>query len=156
MIPLITSLSVALGGLLLGWLVYRRVKQTEAVDPMEKALGSGFRIVQKKYLVDEFYDLIFIRPSLWFADVFVAKWMDVVVIDGIINGIGRLGLAIGSALRNGFDAPVINGAADGIANGTRGAGGLLRRLQTGKVQQYLAGAVGGLVVLVIVLYSIFK
>jgi NADH-quinone oxidoreductase subunit L len=156
MIPLITSLTVALGGLLLGWLVYRRVKQAKAVDPMEKALGGGFRIIQKKYLVDEFYDLIFIRPSLWFADVFVAKWMDQVVIDGIINGIGRLGLFVGSALRNGFDAPVINGAADGIANGTRGAGGLLRRLQTGRVQQYLAGAVGGLVVLVIVLYTIFK
>jgi hypothetical protein len=65
-------------------------------------------------------------------------------------------VAIGNGLRNGFDAPIINGAADGIASGTRGAGGLLRRLQTGRVQQYLAAAISGLVVLVIILFPIFK
>jgi NADH-quinone oxidoreductase subunit L len=155
-IPLVTSLMVALGGLLSGWLVYRKVKQAVDTDPLEKAFGGAFRFAQKKYLVDELYDWVIVRPSLWFADVFVAQWMDAVVIDGIINGIGRLGVAIGNGLRNGFDAPIINGAADGIAGGTRGAGGLLRRLQTGRVQQYLAGAISGLVVLVIILFTIFK
>ena len=155
-IPLVTSLVVALGGLLAGWLIYRKVKQAVDTDPLEKAFGGAFRFAQKKYLVDELYDWVIIRPSLWFADVFVAQWMDAVVIDGIINGIGRLGVAIGNGLRNGFDAPIINGAADGIAGGTRGAGGLLRRLQTGRVQQYLAGAISGLVVLVIILFTILK
>jgi len=68
----------------------------------------------------------------------------------------QTGLMIGRGLRYGFDLPVVNGAADGVATGTRNLGGLLRKVQTGKVQQYLAGSVTGLVVLVIILYSIFR
>jgi len=148
-VPLLSSLVVALGGLLLGWLVYRKVKTSAEMDPLEKGLGGVYRFVQKKYLVDELYELVFIRPANWFADVFVSQWMDQIVLDGIINGIGKLGLMIGRGLRYGFDLPVVNGAADGVATGTRNLGGLLRKVQTGKVQQYLAGSVTGLVVLVI-------
>ena len=155
-VPLLSSLVVALGGLLLGWLVYRKVKTSAEMDPLEKGLGGVYRFVQKKYLVDELYEVVFIRPANWFADVFVSQWMDQIVLDGIINGIGKLGLMIGRGLRYGFDLPVVNGAADGVATGTRNLGGLLRKVQTGKVQQYLAGSVTGLVVLVIILYSIFR
>jgi len=155
-VPLITSLFVALGGLLLGWIAYRNIKKATQKDPLEISLGSVYRFVQHKYFVDELYEIVFIRPSIWFAEVFVAKWMDQVVLDGILNGIGKIGIGIGNVLRSGFDLPVVNGAADGIAGGTRKMGSFLRKLETGKVQQYMTGALMGLVVLFIILYSIFK
>ncbi len=155
-VPLVTSLIVALGGLLLGWLVYRKVRSAKAEDVLEAAFGSAYRFVQKKYMLDELYDLLFIRPAAWIADVFVSKWMDLVIIDGIINGIGKLGLWFGYVLRNWFDLPVVNGAADGIAGGTRKSGSFIRKLETGRVQQYMAGALAGLAILFIILYSVFK
>ena len=53
-IPLITSLVVALGGLYLGWQVYRKVK-AGSPDPLEQPLGFLYRVFKYKYGIDEFY-----------------------------------------------------------------------------------------------------
>ncbi len=143
LVPLFTSLAVALGGLLIGWLVYRGVRQ--ARDPLEKALGSLHTLLKNKYYVDELYSLIFIRPSIWLAETFTDKWLDLGLIDGILHAIGRLGLWMGRLLRNVIDLPIVNGAGDAAANGTRGLGAYLRTRQAGRVQLYMVIAVGLLV-----------
>jgi len=56
-------------------------------------------------------------------------------------------------LRSKFDLPVVNGAGDNLAGGTRGLGDFLRRLQTGRVQQYLAIAVACTVVAALIILS---
>ena len=151
LVPLFTSLGVSLGGLLLGWLVYRRAG---AVDPLEKALGPVHTLLKNKYWVDEIYAVLFIRPARWLADVFVSQWIDRRILDGILHGIGRLGLWLGKLVRQGFDTPVVNGAGDGLANGTRSLGAVLRGLQTGRVQDYmllaiLLAVVAGVLVIVL-------
>ncbi|OGO18261.1 MAG: hypothetical protein A2Z14_19695, partial [Chloroflexi bacterium RBG_16_48_8] len=70
-IPLLTSLLVALGGLFLGWRVYRTVKAGEP-DPLARPLGSIYTLLKNKYYFDELYDVIFIRPAYWFAETFVS------------------------------------------------------------------------------------
>lgn len=143
LVPLFTSLAVALGGLLIGWLVYRGVRQ--AKDPLEKALGSVHTLLKNKYYIDELYSLVFIRPSIWLAETFTDKWLDLGLIDGILHGIGRFGLWVGRVLRNVIDLPVVNGAGDAAAAGTRGLGAYLRSRQAGRVQVYMVIAIGLLV-----------
>ena len=65
-LPLLTSLVVALGGLFLGWWVYRDVRYGEA-DPLEAPLGPIYQLLKNKYYFDELYDKAVVRPAYWFA-----------------------------------------------------------------------------------------
>ncbi len=141
--PLLTSVGVSLGGLLLGWLVYRRVA-AGAPDPVRKPLGFIYTILERKYGFDELYDRALVRPAYWFAETFAYRWIDRGLIDGILHAVARLALRIGSAFRNYFDKPVVNGIiGDGTASLVKGFGRQLRAVQTGRVQQYL---IAGLIV----------
>ncbi len=153
LVPLLTSLVVSLGGLYLGWLVYRNVAVGQA-DPVQKAAPGLFRVLKNKYYVDELYNLVFVRPAKWLAETFSYKWIDRGVIDGILHFIARAAWVLGTVFRTGFDAPVINGAGDALSSGTRGLGGILRRWQTGRIQQYMIITIL-LVVVVSVIYILF-
>jgi NADH-quinone oxidoreductase subunit L len=139
LVPLFTSLTVALGGLLLGWLTYRNVQKAE--DPLVKPLGGLHTVLQNKYYIDELYAVLFYKPAHWIAETFTYQFLDKKVIDGILHAIARFGVWLGGIVRNSFDLPVINGAGDAAATGTRGLGAFLQTLQTGKVQQYMLIAV---------------
>lgn len=135
-IPLIVSLIVSLGGLLIGWLVYRKYTSGQP-DPMAKALGPLYGLFKQKYYIDELYTVLFIRPARWIAEIFTVRLLDGRFIDGILNGIGALMPAFGSLLRNGFDKPVISNGGDALGNKLVDWGQWLRRFQSGRVQQYL-------------------
>ncbi len=129
-IPLATSLFVALGGLFFGWLAYRNVQ-----TPAEDKLQIG--VLKNKWYFDEAYDFLFVKPAKWFAEVFVSKWMDKGLIDGILHLFGPATGGVGSAIRNYFDVPVINRFfGDGSADATWWIGKNLRPIQTGRIQQY--------------------
>jgi NADH-quinone oxidoreductase subunit L len=136
LIPLFVSLIVSLGGLYLGWRVYRGFKVGQ-IDPVEKALGPVYTILKNKYYVDELYSVLFIRPAHWIAEKFTAIWLDGKVIDGLLNGISALMPAFGTLLRNGFDKPVISNGGDALGNKLIDWGQLLRKVQSGRVQQYM-------------------
>jgi NADH-quinone oxidoreductase subunit L len=135
-VPLLTSVGVALTGLLLGWLVYRRVP-SGAADPLSRPLGPIYRLLQNKYYFDELYDLLFVRPAYWFAETFVYRWLDRGVIDGFLHAVGRTALWLGSFLRNAIDLPIVNGFGDAVGEGVKRVGRRIRVIQTGRVQEYL-------------------
>jgi NADH-quinone oxidoreductase subunit L len=135
-VPLLTSVGVALTGLLLGWLVYRRVP-SGAADPLSRPLGPIYRLLQNKYYFDELYDLLFVRPAYWFAETFVYRWLDRGVIDGFLHAVGRTALWLGSFLRNAIDLPIVNGFGDAVGEGVKRFGRRIRVIQTGRVQEYL-------------------
>ena len=81
---------------------------------------SAFRVLVNKYYVDEAYDAVFVKPGRALAR-FCAQLVDVVVIDGIIDGGARL-----------------------IAEG----GALLGRLQSGYIRHYALGMFIGAIVIV--------
>ena len=139
-VPLLTSLVVALGGLYLGWLVYRGTT-AGAQDPIQKAVPGLHRVLKNKYYFDELYDRIFVQPAYWLAESFTSAWMDRGVIDGFLHWVAMVSGIIGNALRNYIDKPVINGLiGDGTANVVRKFGFTLRGIQTGRIQQYMIGA----------------
>jgi NADH-quinone oxidoreductase subunit L len=135
-VPLLTSLVVSLGGLALGWWVYRDYK-AGAVDPVKKALGPVHTVLKNKYYFDELYDFLFVRPAYWLAATFTSLWMDRKVIDGILHWFAHITGVIGNFLRNAIDKPIINGSGDFVGEGTKKLGGTFRTIQTGRVQQYM-------------------
>jgi NADH-quinone oxidoreductase subunit L len=116
--PLIVSIIAALGGLSLGWLVYRHQKEG-AEDPLKVSLGSVYTVLQNKYYFDELYNLIFVRPAYWVADNFTNQILDRGIIDGILHFIARVASNVGHVFRNYIDKPVVNGFGDFIGEGVK-------------------------------------
>jgi NADH-quinone oxidoreductase subunit L len=134
--PLIISIIASLGGLTLGWLVYRN-QEAGAEDPLKAALGPVHKVLQNKYYFDEIYEVIFVRPAYWVADTFTNQILDRGIIDGILHFIARIASNVGYVFRNYFDKPVVNGFGDFVGEGIKKVGRSLKIIQTGKVQQYL-------------------
>ena len=58
---------------------------------------SPFKLSQEKFYFDEIYDVLFVRPLSWLADVFYS--IDRTLVDGVVNGCGKAALGIGGGLR---------------------------------------------------------
>jgi NADH-quinone oxidoreductase subunit L len=145
-IPVATSLVVALGGLLCGWLVYRNVSA-----PAEDLLQIP--LLKNKYYFDEIYAFLFVRPAIWIAEKFTSLYMDQVVIDGFLHSLARFSLFLGHAFRNYFDKPVINEfIADGTGKTIKASGSGLRKIQAGRVQYYMVVSIVILVVFAFIYY----
>jgi NADH-quinone oxidoreductase subunit L len=136
-VPLLTSLVVALGGLTLGWWIYKGIK-AGAMDPVEKLLGPSISsLLKNKYYFDELYQFLFVRPASWVAVTFTSLWMDRIVIDGILHAVASLTGILGHFFRNYIDKPIVNGSGDLVADSTKKLGGEFRTIQTGRIQQYM-------------------
>jgi NADH:ubiquinone oxidoreductase subunit 5 (subunit L)/multisubunit Na+/H+ antiporter MnhA subunit len=145
-IPLITSLSVALGGLFCGWLVYRKV-----ISPQQDFLQ--FTVLKNKWYFDEIYDYLFVKPALWIAEKFTSLYMDQVVIDGILHSVARFSLFLGHAFRNYIDKPVINEfIGDGTGSVVKASGSGLRKIQAGRIQYYMVASITVLVIFALIFY----
>jgi NADH-quinone oxidoreductase subunit L len=151
-IPLITSLGVAGVGLLIGWLVYRRIKKGQP-DPLTKVLGPIYTVLENKYYFDELYGFLFVRPAYWLAEQFSYRFVDRRIIDGVLHWFASLALRVGDFLRNYIDLPIVNGSGDAVGEGVKLAGREFRMVQTGKVQAYLL--VGVLFIGIFLAYLLF-
>ncbi len=150
-IPLAISLTVALGGLALGWLVYRNLR-AGAADPLEKPLGFVYRIFKNKYYFDEFYDWAFVRPSYWIAETFVSLWTDRKVIDGFLHWVAHVTSIIGVFFRTYIDKLIVNGFGDLVGESVKRIGRSSRVIQTGRIQQYMVSALVTVAVISAVFY----
>ncbi|MFC2028560.1 NADH-quinone oxidoreductase subunit L [Chloroflexota bacterium] len=146
--PLVTSLGVALGGLFFGWLVYRNVKSAEE-DKLQ------FKFLKNKYYFDEIYDFLFVKPTYWLAETFVYKFLDQTIIDGFLNRIGGVAMAVGTGFRKYFDAPVVNGFGDLVGEGSKRIGKILAPIiQRGRVQYYMLASLAVAVIVAVIYYLV--
>jgi NADH-quinone oxidoreductase subunit L len=137
--PLLISLAVSLGGLFLGWFVYKDLP-AGAPDPLEKPLGPLYKLLKNKYYFDELYDLIFVRPAYWISRTFTYLWLDRTIIDGVLHASARVTFSIGGFFRNYIDKPIVNGFGDFVGESVKRIGRSARFIQTGRVQQYMVMA----------------
>ena len=138
-VPLLVSVGVALGGLLVGFLMYRRI-EAGAPDPLAR-LGRVYVWIQNKYYFDELYDFLFVRPAYWFGETFVYRGIDRRVIDGFLHWVASMSGRLGGFLRNKIDIPIVNGSGDFIGEGIKTVGHEGRVIQTGRIQTYLIAGV---------------
>jgi NADH-quinone oxidoreductase subunit L len=133
-----------------GWFFARMLyKDARSTVPaaLQQRWNRAWTVLYNKYYVDELYDAVVVRPSVFFAR-FLA-WFDGHVIDWLVNFVGwitRLFANIDGAI----DKYFVDGAVNAVAAATIEGGRALRRIQTGRIQTYLYGALaGGLVVILL-------
>ncbi|HZR79735.1 MAG TPA: NADH-quinone oxidoreductase subunit L [Candidatus Binatia bacterium] len=140
------SVAVALGGILLAYLMYYR----RSIDPEFFARAWGavpYRLVYNKYYFDEIYEATVIRGTLVLSRALAT--FDRVVIDGLVNGAGWLVRQV-SALDGAFDRVVVDGIVNLIGRVSLAIGNRARGLQTGHIYSYLYAIVIGVVVIMFV------
>ncbi len=121
----VMALSIAAGllGIIVSAIMYLR--KTDLPDRMGERFSSIYKILWNKYYVDELYDLIIVRPTLWIANSIIVNVTDGKIIEGAVHGVPA---AIGRFSQG------------------------LRRLQTGLVHQYAAVmAIGAFLIIVMAL-----
>jgi hypothetical protein len=79
---------------------------------------------------------------------------DKYIVDGIVNGAGYLTRFAGS-LSGYLDHFFVDGLVNAVGDVLRGMGGWVSSWQTGRVQNYFLGLVGGLVVLILVYRTVW-
>ena len=150
-VPWIAALSTvgALGGLALGWVLYR---ERAATDPLESKMGPLWNVFQQRYYIDAFYMRRIIYPvrDTWSKGVY---WFNQHVLDAVVNGaaMGSRGLAV---LVMWFDRNVIDGIVNGSGRAAGRSGRALKYLQTGNVQWYAVALFVGVLAMTIVFIRI--
>ena len=115
------------------WLAHRwYVRQTDApgrfVERIPLGLGPGmYRASVNKYYVDDLYQLVWARGGVLVSNAL--WWFDAKVIDGAVNGAGWLASTVG---------------------------GGLRKVQTGRVENYGLGIAAGLAIVVLVFATVVR
>jgi NADH-quinone oxidoreductase subunit L len=118
-IPLmIVSVIIAIIGILAATRYY---KSKTTLEADEKKIGTLHKLSSNKFYVDELYDGAVIQPTYKLSNSFLYKIVDVKIIDGIVNG--------SAATIDWFSS-------------------VIRKIQTGIVQNYAVMIVVGILVLV--------
>jgi NADH-quinone oxidoreductase subunit L len=141
------SLAVALTGILVAWLTYR--KGAISADRVAARVPGLHRFLENKWFFDEMYDTFVVEGTHAFTRML--RWIDETIVDGLVNGAGSL-TRVTSTVSGWFDRYVVDGLVNAAA-WISGFGGLaLRKTQTGRVQTYLFFVVVG----VLVFYILFR
>jgi NADH-quinone oxidoreductase subunit L len=122
-------------GLGLGWMLYgnRSPKPTEP-DELEKAAPIAWGWLRDRLYVDELYAVTVIAfYKLWAR---VIDWLDRRVWSGVVSGVAGL-FGLWAQLNRFLDTSVVDGSFDKSCEELSVGGGLLSRMQTGRVQTYL-------------------
>jgi NADH-quinone oxidoreductase subunit L len=122
----IPVVAVALAGIFTAFALYR--KENNLPDKIKSSLGGVYELVYRKFYIDEIY--MFITKKIIFNLVSAPiAWFDRHVVDGTMNGI----------------AYVTNFTSDKI-----------KGFQSGQLQQYAYVMVSGMILIVLLVYYIFK
>ena len=107
-------------GILLAYLFY--VASPKLADSFVNMFHGFYKLVYNKYFVDEFYDATVVRPVVDGSRTLLWRGVDVQVIDGAVNGVGKR---------------------------ARNIGGLLKLAQSGYIRSYAAWVVAGSILLIV-------
>jgi NADH-quinone oxidoreductase subunit L len=148
------SVAVALVGAALGGAFYilKRMPVRGLTERIRLA-RAGYVFLDNKYYLDHVYtDGVVAAIKGPIANA--TYWVNQNVIDGFVNGIAKVSIIVAGFVYNGIDQLVVDGAVNEIGAGAEESGGVLRLMQTGRVQNYAAILFGaaGLVALALILF----
>jgi NADH-quinone oxidoreductase subunit L len=136
------SLGIALGatvigllGISLAYLWYWRGLGPHGITQRNQAARAGYTVLVNKYYFDHLYTDI-IAGGTKGPVARGVNWFNQNVIDGVVNGAGRLSTVVGRFVYDRIDQQVVDGAINGSAAAAEGGGQIFRQLTSGKVQQY--------------------
>ncbi|MGB1249658.1 MAG: NADH-quinone oxidoreductase subunit L [Candidatus Promineifilaceae bacterium] len=136
LVPLLTSIVVALGGLGGGWLMYgRKPLKAGEPDPLVKMLGPLHTFLLNKWYWDELYMAVLVRPVTYFSETIVYHWIDKGLIDGTIHIVANAFYTVG-AVSKWLEELIFDDLVDAIKDGFLWVSREFRSIQTGKIQEY--------------------
>jgi NADH-quinone oxidoreductase subunit L len=138
------SVLLALAGIAVGVVLYRRFREP---DPLRR-LGPFYTLLDRRYYLDDIYIKGVVRP-IQYPIARAVVWIDTHVLDGIVNGVGKLTRLFGRGT-DVVDRRVVDGAVNRVAIGTGWTGGLLRYIQSGNVQRYAVFLFAGVAILAVI------
>ena len=137
----------ALIGVTFAWFIYGERKLH--ADDIRRQFQPIYAFLRNKWWFDELYDFLWVRPTLWIS--VCISWIDRRIIDWLLDGLARVVVAISSLGDRWVDRAVVDGLANGLANWTYRTGVGLRRVQTGRLRQYVMFIVVGTVAILILI-----
>jgi len=140
------STAIALLGIGLAYSFYIMGNKILSADARAR-FAFLYRLLYNKYYIDEIYEAALIRPCMRLAD-FSAKF-DLDVVDGAVNLAAYISV-VASKVQSWFDLYIVDGIVNMIANITWLCSAILRRLQTGSVQNYILIAFFGLAIIMLI------
>ncbi|MBI5360518.1 MAG: NADH-quinone oxidoreductase subunit L [Planctomycetes bacterium] len=127
---------------------YHKFKKISA-EKIAERLKPVYNLLYNKYYIDEIYEKFIIRPVVRFTKL--CSRFDSGVIDGAVNGTAKA--TVFAAFATGqHDLKVIDGAVNGVAQTVIAAGKGAGMMQTGRIKNYFAWAVGGMVCILGLIY----
>jgi NADH-quinone oxidoreductase subunit L len=140
------AIAVAFLGYLIAWAWNWKRWGPHGITERNGLARAGYVFLEKKYYLDDLYTGVivgFVKGPLARA----SYWVNQNVIDGVANGAGRGTVKLGEAVYRGLDQAVVDGAVNGLAEATGDAGGMLRVVQSGRVQRYALIIFGSVIVI---------
>jgi NADH-quinone oxidoreductase subunit L len=136
---LLTLMTVSTAMVFLGigfaWRLYGdRSPRPTAPDALEKTAPTAWNLLSHKFYVDEFYGVTVIAFYAWWARV--SDWLDRRVWGGVVAGVAWA-FGLWARLNRLLDNNIVDGIFDKSCDELSVGGGLLARVQTGRVQTYL-------------------
>jgi NADH-quinone oxidoreductase subunit L len=141
------SLLVAVSGILLAWHFY--IRRPDIPRSLAAEWPAAHRVLYNQYYVDELYGTTVVSGTLGGSEAFSV--FDARVVDGVVNGTAS-GTVSSSDASNFFDANFVDGAVNLVGSTLAALSSMLRRVQTGLVQNYAMIMLFGIFVLVGVFY----
>jgi NADH-quinone oxidoreductase subunit L len=141
------SLTVAVLGIGIAaylWFQHEELGPFRGLTQRNKAAHAGYQFLVNKYYLDELYENVVVA-GIAGPIARASYWVNQHVIDAVVNGAGRGARAAGRFTYDKLDQKGVDGAVNEVAAITGESGGLLRYLQSGRVQRYallLFAAVG--------------
>jgi NADH-quinone oxidoreductase subunit L len=132
------SLTVATLGIALAVLLY--VVRRDLPTRIAGTLGLVYTAVRRRYCLDELADATAIRGTLVLTRFL--RWCDENIVDGLVKLVGQVNKS-GGTFAAWFDRTFVDGAVNAVALFSQVFGAAFRLVQTGRIQQYAAFAMGG-------------
>jgi NADH-quinone oxidoreductase subunit L len=146
---MLTSTAVVAIGYGVGWWLYgSRSLRAEEPDALAKAAPSAWRALSNRLYVDELYGVTVIAFYSWWARV--ADWLDRRVWGGVVAGVTTL-FGLWAKFNRFLDTYWVDGTFDKGCEELSVGGGLVARVQSGRVQTYLRLLAVAVVVLAAIL-----
>jgi len=141
-VPVLTTLATCVSAMMAWrWYVSSRYPLKTDSLPYRWSYNQGY--------LNPFYEWVIVRPLLRLSHFLF--WMDLRIVDGIVNGLASLGRSLAAAA-SWMDMRIVDGLVRLSGKVAWWLGNLFRRLQTGRVQHYFTTVF--LIILVILIYHI--
>ena len=152
------SLAIVFAGLAISWFICvalytRKDKRLVGLTQRNAVLRSGYRLLDNKYYLDALYENVIVK-AISGPIAAGAYWFNQHILDGILHAVAGMSRTVAGWVYRNIDQRVVDGAVNNSGKATRGAGGVLQPVQSGKVSQYgallfSAAAVAALVLVII-------